>query len=323
MTFDIKSNKESHTITWLKSQNDAEKLNKAISIQRKEVWDAEKKSNLIVSLLLDIPVESLLFEETDEGYNVLDGKQRTLSICAYLDDAFALSDKIRVSKIGDIELIDKRFSELPASMRNKITEYELSIATLRPLNCEERAMVFFMRNQAVALSKMDLSRVMLGEDAMNTLTNLCAHPFFTDKIKLTEPARRKNEDLQMLLQYMIVDKGDQSGLSGKAIMSLCDDIKNGEVALDAGEIKGLMDYLNDAVLEKKQYLKKAQIPIVMSIGAAAKAQGVPATEFGARLDRFFETIQPDGEYMQACKSGSAKKANVQLRMDTMREKVLG
>jgi len=56
----IKSNLEKHTVSWLKRQDAEGKLNKNISIQRKEVWDAEKKSNLIISLLLDIPVESLL-----------------------------------------------------------------------------------------------------------------------------------------------------------------------------------------------------------------------------------------------------------------------
>jgi hypothetical protein len=83
----IKSNPETHTVIWLKHQDDDGILHKNISIQRKEVWDAEKKSNLIVSLLLDIPNESLLFEESEDGsFNVLDGKQRTLTLCAFVAD---------------------------------------------------------------------------------------------------------------------------------------------------------------------------------------------------------------------------------------------
>lgn len=43
MIMDIKATNEKHTVTWLKSQDSAGKLNKNISIQCREVWDAEKK----------------------------------------------------------------------------------------------------------------------------------------------------------------------------------------------------------------------------------------------------------------------------------------
>jgi uncharacterized protein with ParB-like and HNH nuclease domain len=97
----IKSSLETHTVGWLKRQDNDAKLNKNISIQRKEVWDDEKKSNLIASLLLDVPIESLLFEEAESGnYNVLDGKQRTLTLCAFVESLFQLSPKIRVKEIA-------------------------------------------------------------------------------------------------------------------------------------------------------------------------------------------------------------------------------
>lgn len=324
MGFDIKSNKENHTITWLKSKDDAGKLNKSISIQRKEVWDAEKKSNLIISILSDIPIESLLFEEDGaDGYNVLDGKQRTLTITAYLDDRFGLCDKIRVKSIDDFELTGKRFSELSEELQKKIKEYELSIATLRPLDAEARSLVFFMRNQAVPLSKMDLSRVLLGEEAMNTISELCKSPFFMQKVKLTEPARRKNEDLKLVLQYMILSSNVQNGLSGRAIMSLCDDIKNSEYTIDELAITRVLEYLDKAISEKKQYLKKVQIPIVMLIADAALESGMEPSVFGEKLNAFFESLDPNGEFMLSCKSGSAKKQNVQLRINTMKSAILG
>jgi len=174
----IKSNLEKHTVSWLKRQDAEEKLNKNISIQRKEVWDAEKKSNLIISLLLDIPIESLLFEEAEKkSHNVLDGKQRTLTLCSFIEDGFALSPKIRVKEIEGLSLVGLKFSGLSEELQNRILEYELSISILRSLDAEERATVFFMRNQAVSLSKMDLSLVMLGEEAMNVFAELCDHNF--------------------------------------------------------------------------------------------------------------------------------------------------
>jgi hypothetical protein len=249
----IKSNLEKHTVRWLQRQDQDGKLNKNISIQRKEVWDVEKKSNLIVSILLDIPIESLLFEESGNSHNVLDGKQRTLSLCAYLDDKFALSPKIRMKKIGDCELAGLKFSELPEDWQGRVQEYELSISILRPLDADERATVFFMRNQSVSLTGMDLSLVMLGEDAMTKLNELLEHNFMLHKIKLTEPARRKHVDLQVLLQYLMLCSRDDVGFSGTEIMNFCDDVKSGEVEIDYERAASVLDFLDEALADKRQY----------------------------------------------------------------------
>ena len=319
----IKSNLEKHTISWLKRQDTDGKLNKNISIQRKEVWDAEKKSNLIVSLLLDIPIESLLFEEAEsESHNVLDGKQRTLTLCAFVADEFALSPKVRVKELDGQPLAGLRFSMLPEAMQNQILEYELSISILRPLDAEERATVFFMRNQAVALSKMDLSLVMLGEEAMDVFARLCDHNFMQRKIKLTAPARRKHDDLRILLQYLILCQRPGMGFSSAEIMSLCDDIKSGEVVVKENRICVVLDYLDSAIDEKRQYLKLVHLPMVLLVAQEAHEKEMDCAEFAAKLDAFFEGLDENGDYMMACKSGSAKRGNVQTRARIMAEAVL-
>lgn len=316
----IKSNLDKHVVTWLKRMDDNGKLNKNISIQRKEVWDVEKKSNLIVSLLLGVPIESLLFEELEnESFNVLDGKQRTLTLCAYIGGGFALSPKIRVKTLDGVQLVGKTFGELPENMQQQINEYELSISKLRPLDEEDRATVFFMRNQAVALSKMDLSLVMLGQKAMDVFAELCDHDFMQTKIKLTAPARRKHDDLSILLQYLILQLKPDMGFSGNEIMGFCDDIKNGEVTLPTDELVTVLNYLDDAVTEKKTYLKKVHLPIVLYTAQTAVVKKIRPSQFGAALEQFFVKLDPDGEYMATCKAGSSKKANVQIRVRIMNE----
>jgi hypothetical protein len=319
----IKSNLEKHTVSWLKRQDAEGKLNKNISIQRREVWDAEKKSNLIVSLLLNIPLESMLLEECeDDSHNVLDGKQRTLTLCAFVGDEFALSPKIRIKEIEGTELSGLKFSMLPEPLKTRIMEYELSISILRPLDAEERATVFFMRNQAVALSKMDLSLVMLGEEAMDVFARLCDHDFMQHKIKLTAPARRKHDDLRVLLQYMILCHDSNMGFSGTEIMSFCDDIKSGEVTVNEGGICAVLDYLNAVFEEKRKYLKLVHLPMVLLTARDAHEKEMPCEEFAAKLDAFFEGLEPEGESMLACKSGSAKRGNVQTRVRVMQDIVL-
>lgn len=150
---------------------------------------------------MDIPIESLLFEEAEKkSHNVLDGKQRTLTLCAFVENGFALSLKIRVKEIDGQALVSLKFSELSKNMQSQILEYELLISILRPMDADDRATGFFMRNQAISLSKMDLSLVMLGEEAMNVFDRLCNHSFMSEKIKLTAPALKKHDDLRILLE---------------------------------------------------------------------------------------------------------------------------
>ena len=176
-----------------------------------------------------------------------------------------------------------------------------------------------MRNQAVALTKIDLSLVMLGEQAMNTFNNLCAHPFMMEKIKLTVPARRKHDDLSILLQYLILRQRPEMGFSGSEIMSFCDDIKSGEAQIEADAIRAVMDYLNTALTEKRQYLKKIHVPVVLYAAQEAMESGVEPAVFANRLDEFFASASSNMEYVSACTSGSAKRTNVQTRVRVVTE----
>jgi len=180
------TNLKTFPVSWLQEQSQAGKLNTEISIQRNAVWGSVMKSNFIASLLIDIPIESLLFEKTaKEEYNVLDGKQRTLTLCSFVNDEFALSPKMEIKQIDGTLLAKNSFSKLPEKLRNKILNYQLSFAIMDPLTEEQRAQVFYMRNQSVHLSKMDLSRVVLGKKARDILTNLCQHQFLQEKVALS------------------------------------------------------------------------------------------------------------------------------------------
>jgi hypothetical protein len=330
----IKFNQEPHPISWLTRQNEDGKLNMKISIQRDEVWDNLRKSNFIVSLMLGVPIESLLFEEAaDDSYIVLDGKQRTLTVCQFIKKkdkdgkggGFALSSKIRIKKIGSQELAGITFEELPKKMQDSILNFELPITVLRTLNAEDRATVFFMRNQAQPLTKMDLSLVQLGDKAMETFNKLLDHNFIKERIKLTTPAKRKHDDLAILLQYMILNSGLDKGFSGKAILDFCELIKSGKIAIPEKELTELMDYLDKTLDGYDKRIKKVHVPVLMAVAQRSKNSGFTPNKFRFRLELFFDLIEgePECEYMLACKSGSAKKANVQRRIEIMSEVLEG
>ena len=84
--------------------------------QRRARWSNEKRSALIESFLLNIPVQPIYLAEDDYGvYSVIDGKQRITAIRDFMRDDFALT------KLEDfVDLVGRRFSQLPRELSNAL-----------------------------------------------------------------------------------------------------------------------------------------------------------------------------------------------------------
>ena len=74
---DIIINRKAFTVETVINRLHRKSIVLAPDYQRKEVWGEEKKSQLIESLLLRIPLPSFYVAEGDSGqYEVVDGQQR-------------------------------------------------------------------------------------------------------------------------------------------------------------------------------------------------------------------------------------------------------
>jgi hypothetical protein len=60
------------------------------SWQRRDVWSLRAKRELIKSLILGIPLPSIILHEKDSRQFVIDGKQRLLSLLQFLDNQYTL-----------------------------------------------------------------------------------------------------------------------------------------------------------------------------------------------------------------------------------------
>lgn len=66
-----------------------EKLNIRPPYQRELVYDAKEQADVISSVLKGFPLNVMYWMENEDGtYELLDGQQRTLSICRYIDGEF-------------------------------------------------------------------------------------------------------------------------------------------------------------------------------------------------------------------------------------------
>lgn len=91
--------------------------------QREFVYDDKKRNEVIRTVMKGLPLNVMYwvdrgakFVEENPGeprYEVMDGQQRTVSICEYFDGGFSVDDKY--------------YSNLPEDIKNKFLDYELFI----------------------------------------------------------------------------------------------------------------------------------------------------------------------------------------------------
>lgn len=290
------------------------------AIQRKEVWNLEHKGNFIGSILAGIPIESLLFEEDpnyDGGYLVLDAKQRITTMLQYMRDEFAVSNKCKIQEVDGVSLVDKKFSDLPESLQEKIKERELSIEIMRPMTEDERELVFFMRNQAVPLTKFELVRALMGSESLRAITVLAEHPIVE---KLSLASTKSYRDQQVVTEILILETGTGLSFEGNDLMKFAETCNKDGISEETKEtMLKVFSYL-DAAIPKKVSIAKVHVPILYWVAKKAMTDNVDGEEFFKWMKKFFKDSKgADNAYSDACDSGLLQKGKIQTRINFMTE----
>lgn len=90
------------------------RLNLRPPFQREFCYDDKKRYAVINSVMKGFPLNVMYWIEKDDGtYEMLDGQQRTVSICQYADNVFSFENKA--------------FHNLPSDIRDKFLDYKLLI----------------------------------------------------------------------------------------------------------------------------------------------------------------------------------------------------
>ena len=94
--------------------------------QRRITWDNKKRSRLIESFIMNIPVPPIFIYEVEYGkYEVMDGLQRISAIMDFYDNEYALEGLTEWP-----ELNTKKYSELPKKIKEGIDRRQISVVSL-------------------------------------------------------------------------------------------------------------------------------------------------------------------------------------------------
>lgn len=179
------------------------------TFQRRDAWRIDRKSRLIESILLGLPIPQIVLAERqgERGkFIVLDGKQRLLTLlqfAGYADASVNNEFKLRGLEILE-ELNNLRFDQLDEDIRRQFLNYAIRSSIIRNWPDPEFLEIVFVRlnEGSVKLSPQELRQGMFPGPFTTYLEEASAgSPGFRRLLKLDEPDFRMR-DAELLLRLI-------------------------------------------------------------------------------------------------------------------------
>ena len=309
----------------LVNQMEKGKVNYDNAVQRNLVWDEEKKSLLIHSMIYGYAIPAMYFTRDENGvYDSLDGKQRSNAISEFLHDEFALSidTPAVVDDNGCVEDVSGlHFSQLPEWARDRIKDYNLTIYYYEGMTEAEIREFFRRLNNGKPLSAIELTRA--NVPCLTIFQQLARHKAI--QFVVSEAGRKRFTDEMIAMQLYQLITEEFPDFSTKPFREWASKVEVNSETLDAIRsgldaymvfARGLMD-VNNKVL--RTIKGRTHFISCAYYCCLAVESGVNQDEINRTLTEFFSGHPSiSAEYNHTVSAGSAKPSSVQTRRDLMR-----
>ena len=170
--------------------------------QRDFIWELEKQSRLIESVLMRIPLPVFYLAENINGQMVVvDGLQRLTTFHRYLHDEFGLRLKDRP------DLNSKKFSELTNRLKNRIEDFNLTLYLIAPGVLDSVRLDIFDRvNSGIPLSRQQMRNCLYVGQATRFLADEADHSGFLEATggSLNKKTMRDREFVNRFCAFQIL-----------------------------------------------------------------------------------------------------------------------
>lgn len=296
------------------------------AVQRGLVWDVEKKSLLIHSMIYGYAIPAMYFTRENGVYDSLDGKQRSNAISEYMNNEFSLvtDTPLVIDDDGNTEDISgMAYSQLPEWAQDRIKDYNLTIYYYENMTEQEIREFFRRLNNGKPLTAVELTRV--NTPCLEVFQQIAKHNAIQNVVTEAGKRRFTDENIAMQIYHMAtVESPDFSTKSfrewAKNVQTDNETVEKIKSGLDA--YSAFFESLNP--VEDKKILRpvKTRTHFVSCVYYCylATQNGKTQDEINQTLRRFFDgKPSVSDDYNNTVGSGSAKPGAVQTRQRIMRK----
>lgn len=177
------------------------------SFQRRDRWDVKRRSLLIESFLMNVPLPPVFLNEDEYGqYSIIDGKQRLTTVSDFLTDKFELEGLGIFSEANGL-----RFSELDVSLQS-VLQTRASLRAIILLRLSDPLIKYHvfqrLNTGGVRLNAQEVRNVTFAGALNDDIVEASAYPQFTELLGLTEAGKAKAaiwqqmRDVELVLRYL-------------------------------------------------------------------------------------------------------------------------
>lgn len=193
-------------LSWFLDLDRQKKLNLNPAYQRRGVWMPKDKKFFLDTILNNYPCPAIyLQKETDKNYlttyDVVDGKQRLMTVIDFYNDKIRLPDNL-----GDERLDNKKWSEIEDDgIKKRFVNYSFTVEMLDSIDYEGWNEVFDRLNRnSKTLSHQELRHARFNGWLINRAEQEAEQPFWK-MIKISSTAKaRRMKDVEFISILMLV-----------------------------------------------------------------------------------------------------------------------
>lgn len=304
------------------------------AIQRNLVWDNERKSLLIHSMLSGYPIPPMYATKDDGCYSMLDGKQRSNAIADYLSGKFTLTGipEVTLEDGTEIDINGMYFSGLNEELQDALNSYSFTIYYFEDITEDEVSEMFYRLNFGKPLSSIELSRA--RAKSLKVIQEIGKHKLFTTS--LTEKAFEKYTHEDLVIKSYIMLTSDNPCLDTKAVRPTM------ETAEFTDDDINLMNKVYDRILTAykaiiaddspetgkiskriaKRLITRTHMLSIMPMVKRSLEENVSDEVFTNWVKNFFcgtKSVTKYNDYNTRCSSGSGHAENVKVRLKIVKK----
>lgn len=244
-----------------------------VPFQRNQVWKDDRSSQLIESIIMNVPIPPLYFAEEEDGkWLVVDGLQRLTAIKTYFENEYKLKDLEIISELDDL-----KYKDLPTKPKDLLKDGLLRINVIKKDSHPDIKYDIFMRlnKGSVSLNTQELRNCLYRGSLNDMLKNIVNNEEILTAFRQKKPHNRFL-DIEFIVRFLALDEN-----------LIVDDDGNASIT-NYGSLKSFLnDYMEKNKELKANSLKEIEEKIITTY---QKVNSILADNYGLKLPNSKSTL---------------------------------